>query len=143
MTPTAADYDRAVIVADRCAKLERAVIVALLRSRRRGMAAARTAGITIADFDQPDLAALFLVIEATADRPLIITLRIARGLLTSLNYFDDRVPRGSRGMHWSCATLCEAAVCTGFDADFAAASLPALFNELKQFIVAQRQAEAA
>ncbi len=143
MNTTSDRYDAGVALAWRRAELERAIIVAMLRSRRRGMASAREAGVTVKLFDQPDLAALFDVIEATTERPIDATLRIARGLLEQLNYFDDTVPRGSRGMHWSCKTLAEAAACTGPEMDYAAAVLPTLFDELKNIVNASRRREAA
>lgn len=125
------DYGQGVTIAWRRAELERAIIVALLRNRRQGMAAAQAAGITRDDFDQPDLRVIFVAVQHSRWLPLLETLRSAKRMLSYTHYWDDDVPRGSRGMHWSSATLAEAAGATSTDVDEAADALPEMLAELK------------
>jgi hypothetical protein len=101
--------DRAAAMAWRRAELERELIGYILRNRRRAIEWAKSAGVTADDFDQPDIRAIFIAIEHTTDRPVIETLRAAKFLLEHDGHFDTAAPRGSRGMHWSYATLAEEA----------------------------------
>ena len=136
------EFELAAADAWRRAILERAIVVGLLRCRRRGMAITEATGITADHFDQPDLRVIFVAVQHSRWMPLIETLKSAKRMLDYLHYWDEDVPRGASGMHWSSAALCEAATATDREIDAITDELPGLIRELKNAI-APRKAVAA
>src|SRR5688572_17120814 len=111
--PAADTWTAAAQLAARRARIEEALILLLLRSPRVGLGRARAVGVTVADFDEDDLAAIFAAIEWAEGRSRLELLQGCRFLLRHIGRFDDTLASGTRsGATWSTDRLARAAVGT-------------------------------